>query len=286
MSANSVKRILSDINNLTEHPLDSEGIYWHVNQENIYDFRALIIGPKGTPYQGGFYFFEFTIPQSYPLEPPKAKYCTQFNDIRFNPNLYTNGTVCLSILNTWAGPSWTPCNTLSSILMSLLGLVFVEHPLVNEPGFENSDDYTLGSYDSIIEHESFRGAVLYMLEHIVPGFEMFQSKIEQYFIKHYDEYREHVLYLKKYKDKRSYSLGVYSISLSTNYGNIMGELTAKYQKLTGIEFPEFSETTVQKLRKIAEGLNVDTKKTDSKGKKKVYKLKKELYDDIKMVKSS
>jgi hypothetical protein len=28
--------------------------------------------------------------------------------VRFNPNLYINGKVCLSLLGTWSGPSWNP----------------------------------------------------------------------------------------------------------------------------------------------------------------------------------
>ena len=28
--------------------------------------------------------------------------------VRFNPNLYACGKVCLSLLGTWSGPSWVP----------------------------------------------------------------------------------------------------------------------------------------------------------------------------------
>lgn len=43
--------------------------------------------------------------------------------MRFNPNLYANGKVCLSILGTWDGPSWTPGMTLSSVLLSIQTLL-------------------------------------------------------------------------------------------------------------------------------------------------------------------
>ena len=61
--------------------------------------------------------------------PPNMKYHTQGylnnhkkNDhikIRFNPNLYTNGKVCLSMLNTWKGPGWVPTNTVTNILVAI-----------------------------------------------------------------------------------------------------------------------------------------------------------------------
>ncbi len=289
MSSSSVKRILSDITTLNEHPLDTEGVFWDVNESNIYNFKALIVGPKNTPYEGGFYFFDMNLPQSYPLEPPKVKYCTQYNSVRYNPNLYTNGTVCLSILNTWSGPSWTPCNTMTSILISILGLVFVEHPLVNEPGHEGSASNILAQYDNIIEHESIRGATLYMLNHIPSGFEMFKKRIETYFVEHFDDYMGRACKLQKEKDKNTFSCNTYSLNLTTNYTDIIKELQDMYKKLSGkmppdapIFLPEFSNTTVKELQGIASKLNLDTKKIKDDG-KKVNKLKNDLYNDIKII---
>lgn len=31
--------------------------------------------------------------------------------VRFNPNLYNCGKVCLSLLGTWSGPSWDPATS-------------------------------------------------------------------------------------------------------------------------------------------------------------------------------
>ena len=51
------------------------------------------------------------------------------NQIRFNPNLYKNGKICVSILNTWSGPT-TAC-TLSGVLLSIQSLLN-ERPIQNE----------------------------------------------------------------------------------------------------------------------------------------------------------
>jgi len=58
-----------------------------------------------------------------------------------NPNLYEDGKVCLSLLNTWHGEtkveSWNPnSSTFLQILVSLLGLVLVREPYYNEAGYE------------------------------------------------------------------------------------------------------------------------------------------------------
>ena len=137
MSSLSVKRIKADIKNIVRSKLDNEHIYVWLNDENIYNMKFLVIGPKieKSPYQGGFYFFDCIIPKNFPLEPPRLKFVTTDGRVRFNPNLYSNGKVCLSILNTWNGPGWTTATTLKMVLLSLQSILH-EHPIQNEPGYE------------------------------------------------------------------------------------------------------------------------------------------------------
>lgn len=55
--------------------------------------------------------------------------------VRFNPNLYNNGRVCLSLLNTWNRPGWDAnTSTLLQLLVSIQGLVLVKDPYFNEVG--------------------------------------------------------------------------------------------------------------------------------------------------------
>jgi len=80
----------------------------------------MIIGPLDTPYEGGFFHFLVRCPPNYPINPPRVKLLTTGNNtVRFNPNFYKTGKVCLSILGTWAGPSWSPALSLSSLLISI-----------------------------------------------------------------------------------------------------------------------------------------------------------------------
>src|ERR1700677_2988076 len=43
--------------------------------------------------------------------------------LRFNPNLYAEGKVCLSILGTWQGPGWKAVQTLETVLISVQSLM-------------------------------------------------------------------------------------------------------------------------------------------------------------------
>ena len=70
MSSLAIKRISADIKNIRRNNLDEQNIYVSVNEENIFKIKAMIIGPKDTPYENGFYFFEFGIPIDYPIMPP------------------------------------------------------------------------------------------------------------------------------------------------------------------------------------------------------------------------
>lgn len=64
----------------------------------------MIAGPEGTPYAGGLFEFDCFIPLEYPHAPPLMNLrTTGGGSVRFNPNLYNCGKVCLSLLGTWAG---------------------------------------------------------------------------------------------------------------------------------------------------------------------------------------
>ena len=78
----------------------SEYVYLSIMLKfHIFQIHALITGPFDTPYEGGFFYFIIRCPPDYPIRAPRVKLMTTGdNQVRFNPNLYKNGKVCLSIL--------------------------------------------------------------------------------------------------------------------------------------------------------------------------------------------
>ena len=119
VSPETVKRLARDVKQLLKSPLTSNGIHYKHDEDNILKGYAMIIGPSETVYENGFYFFEFKYPADYPSTPPTVTFRTNQDGIRFNPNLYTGGKVCISLLNTWRGEQWTSCQTISSIILKL-----------------------------------------------------------------------------------------------------------------------------------------------------------------------
>jgi ubiquitin-protein ligase len=205
MAARRAKRIINEIKELetSADVLKQNGIYIHYSEDNINMIYALLIGPKDTPYENGYYFFKFEYPENYPMTPPKATYCTQgilkhplsegSYKVRFNPNLYTCGKVCLSMLNTWAGPGWVPTNTISNVLIAIQALVLNDYPLQNEPGFESKSKEELSKYNEIIAYANIKISVIEMITHTPNEFIFFKDIIVKYFMENIDYYRNNVL---------------------------------------------------------------------------------------------
>lgn len=64
----------------------------------------MITGPAETPYANGCFEFDVYFPPDYPNSPMLINLeTTGRHTVRFNPNLYIDGKICLSILNTWHG---------------------------------------------------------------------------------------------------------------------------------------------------------------------------------------
>ena len=188
MSAN--KRLLHEIKSMSrDKSLQDNGIYFYVNPDNICDIKCMLIGKEDTPYEGGFFFFQLNVdPLEYPMKPPTAKFLTTDGRIRFNPNLYCCGKVCLSILGTWSGPSWTPCHTILSVLLSIQSSVLTGEPLRNEPGHENDTMENITTYNNILLHETMRYAVTEMLYKQPRGFEKFKDVMEKHVLENYEFY--------------------------------------------------------------------------------------------------
>lgn len=133
-----------------------ESIYVRVYEDRTDLLRAAIVGPAGTPYHDGLFFFDVRFPCEYPKCPPKVYYHS--GGLRLNPNLYESGKVCLSLLNTWWGKGCEKWGKSSSsmlqVLVSIQGLVLNDRPYFNEPGSKNSAETTGGERCSLAYNQT------------------------------------------------------------------------------------------------------------------------------------
>ena len=138
-------------------------------ETDIYHWHGMVVGPPGTPYGLALFHFDLKFPQDYPNSAPKVvATTTSGGQVRFNPNLYSTGKVCLSILGTWraehSGEQWSAVQSVSSVLLSIQSLLH-DKPYHNEPSFEQDDGSgDVQRYNDKILHESIRVAVCEVME--------------------------------------------------------------------------------------------------------------------------
>jgi ubiquitin-protein ligase len=210
-------RLFLDIKNyeIEKENLNKEGIYINYSTDNIRDITMMIIGPSDTPYQNGFYFFDMTIPLNYPLSPPEVRFSTYGDRIRFHPNFYVEGFVCLSILNTWGKEEWCPSLNIVAIAKTIQS-VMNSNPITNEPDYENETGHLAQNYIKIIRYHNFKTAICDAVEACPLRFVNFLPIIKKLFLENYDSYIENI---KKFSEDNNKVVicQTYSLSVKINY---------------------------------------------------------------------
>lgn len=134
--------------------------------------RCAITGPVNaacgadTPYAYGFFVFDVWFPPTFPSVPPLVEIVTTGGGTyRFNPNLYADGKVCLSLLGTWKATDesekWDPATgSLRQILLSIQHQILVSEPYFNEPGRDVARGTSAGKAASSAHNLELRNATL------------------------------------------------------------------------------------------------------------------------------
>lgn len=94
-------KLNSELESLFEDPptdLPYSVNYWDPVNEDIFHWRAIFIGPEGTPYENGAFEAEIKFDKDYPKIPPKITFKTRIYNCNIDPN---DGTVCVSLLTNW-----------------------------------------------------------------------------------------------------------------------------------------------------------------------------------------
>lgn len=119
MSSPEKRAIVQNLKELKDSPL--EGITACPDRADIFHWKAVILGPEGTIWEGGTFRLTIEIPDGYPNYPPKIKFTTPV----FHPNIYQDGRICVDILD--AG-KWTSKNSIASALLSIQSLLNDPNP--------------------------------------------------------------------------------------------------------------------------------------------------------------
>ena len=122
----AIKVIMKNYEIFKNDPIN--GVSIGINEDDIFNWDIIILGPKDSPYEGGVFTAKITFPSNFPLMPPKFVFTNEI----FHPNVYDNGKVCISILHPpgddkynyeSAEERWRPVHTINSILLSIISLL-------------------------------------------------------------------------------------------------------------------------------------------------------------------
>lgn len=224
ISEDTVKRIVKDIKDviINKDDFKKNRIYYNHDENNILKGYILIIGPTNTPYAHGFYFFEINFSTNYPFTPPTLIFNTNDGVTRFNPNLYKNGKVCLSILNTWKGEQWTSCQTLRSILLTLVSILNNE-PLTNEPGITTKHK-DFNNYNKILTYKNLYFSLYKQLfeNKINPTFKLFYNDMKEYYNNNKKEIINNINNLIiEYPTQEIITVSTYKMECKINYKELL-----------------------------------------------------------------
>ncbi|XP_005180823.1 uncharacterized protein LOC101899468 [Musca domestica] len=86
-------------------PLDKQNTYW----------QASILGPPGSPYEGGKFFIFIFFPERYPMIPPTVRFLTKI----LHPNVSRHGDVGIDIFQH----KWSLALNVSKVLLSVQSLL-------------------------------------------------------------------------------------------------------------------------------------------------------------------
>ena len=224
VSRETIKRLIRDIKDLRKSPLHSEGIYYNHDETNMLLGYAYICGPKDSLYFGGNYFYKFEFPYDYPHRPPKVTFMTVDGKTRFHPNMYRSGKICLSILNTWRGDQWTGCQSIRSILLTILS-VLDDNPLLHEPGF-TALHKDCDRYNKIIKYKNFDFSINQIILNKVPNtsfyVDLFKDDVIFQFKKNKDDMLAIIEPIKESRNETAIT-GIYNLSVQIDWATVYSD---------------------------------------------------------------
>jgi ubiquitin-conjugating enzyme E2 Z len=217
--------------------LSEMGIHVHFEEENIMKAIAIIVGPKGSPYENGLLYFVINFPTNYPYAPPKIGYLSH-SRYRIHPNLYVGnshdnfiGKVCISSINTWSGPKWSTVMHIGSVLLSIQSLL-CENPLHNEPGYETAKGEINDLYNICVEYDTYKHLIANNGFHIHPLFEPFTEIVNKHIKDNAPRIIERLNDLcLEHPDPAQIAIACYRILMPINYPQVRDEISGKLSLL-------------------------------------------------------
>ena len=277
---------LADLSNSLpcEH---TNAIFFRVDKTRMDFAKAIIMGSNDCPYGHGAFEYDIFFDDKYPNEPPKMNLTTTGSGaVRFNPNLYNCGKVCLSLLGTWRGQAnenWdAKYSTIMQVLVSTQAIIMSDLVYFNEPGFEGEMNTPEGdkkneAYCNIVRYCNIKFAMLGQLKNPSKGFE---TVIRRHFYLKKDEILKEVKSWIDLADKNEAQYVGLVNDHNVNWAKTFKEKKTKYKEML-IDIIKELEEELNKLKPPTESDLVKfNKKATTKRKQVNISEGIQNYDDV------
>lgn len=160
-SSNAVKQLTRDLNQLELEPII--GANAQPLDNNMMKWYCIVVGTEGTPYAGIPIRFVLEFDDNYPDSAPNAFFETYVKYLN-GASYEVNGrlVVCLNIFSNFSyvhtewkntvGEGWSPAYTVSTILISMQGLMMSEMLSNNESDIKKTIDSARNFKCSVTKH--------------------------------------------------------------------------------------------------------------------------------------
>ena len=169
---NAMKIITEEYKKLANDPSTNFGITVGLpNEDNIFEWRCSMTGPRDSCYKGGIFFLKITFPFDYPNSKPEIVFLTpiyHLNVLYAANQKQPLGHICVNTLN-----EWKPGDSIIRILPQVFALLNKNNPdspyddhlnsrknefVNNRPLFNKKAEYFTKKYaysnDKIIEYKN------------------------------------------------------------------------------------------------------------------------------------
>ena len=135
----------------------TDGIEFVAIDDQLTHLSASIVGPPGSPYEGGKFFLYIVVPQFYPMNPPTVRFLTKI----LHPNISRHGDVAIDIIQH----NWSLALTIPKILLSVQSLLtdpFTE--ICMEPVLGRMYDHDRPRFEMLAKHWTLK----YAMHELIP----------------------------------------------------------------------------------------------------------------------